>query len=137
MKVRCINIYNSIKRTFEEKSNSITIGKEYVVLQIEGISGKRVCYRLLGDNDKYKRSILHEVSQFEIISTKIPKSWGAAQIRRLVSFGPITWQSLGFWEGIYDTNDPVIEDTYIREVKLMLQEEGMDEDIPRLFSKVN
>jgi hypothetical protein len=49
MRVKCVNIYNKFTKKFVDESDWITIGREYVVLEINARSGKDTLYRLVGD----------------------------------------------------------------------------------------
>jgi hypothetical protein len=66
---------------------------------------------------------LQNVSQFEILSGKIPKNWhiGPGKIE-LFTICPLAWHALGFWEDCYDLKPDALE-IYKREARIIYEEE--------------
>lgn len=123
MKVKCINIYNERTKKYESSHHRLTIGNEYVVLGIEIYPGKDVLYRLVGDNPD-KSPALHNASQFEITSGKIPTNWHIQCLKSgTLILSPKAWQSLGFWEDCYE-QDPKALEIYKREARIIYEEEN-------------
>src|SRR5580704_8222754 len=98
MKVKCKNIYNEHTMQYQDSSPWITIGKEYIVLEIEIYAGKDILYRLVGDNLD-ESPALYDSKQFEIISGNLSSNWKINQLKSgTLNLGPETWQPLSFWE---------------------------------------
>jgi hypothetical protein len=124
MKVRCKNIYNEHTKRFEDTSSWLTIGKEYVVLEVEVNSLEKTFYRLIGDNDN-KMPALYNASQFEIVDGGMPKNWEVSQLSDgTLIICPKVWQEPGFWEDCYD-HDPKALEIYKREARIIYEEEGV------------
>lgn len=121
MRAKCINIYNEHTKQYESTHHRLTIGKEYVVLEI-GIYKNKILYRLIGDGAD-QSPILQNASQFEIISGRIPKNWELSQSSSCaLMIGPGAWKSLGFWESCFD-RDPEALAIYKMETKIIMEEE--------------
>lgn len=96
MKVTCKNIFNEHDKQFQDSSPWITIGKEYIVLEVEIYPGKDILYRLIGDNSD-EAPALYDSKQFEIISGKLSSNWKINQLKSgALNLGPESWQPLGF-----------------------------------------
>lgn len=122
MRVKCINIFNQFTKKFVSTSNSLTIGKEYLVIALEINSEKRLFYRILND-DPRGDSALYESSQFKIVSDIIPSNWRVTQHEAgTITFSPSAWRVLGFWEDFYEYN-PEAKKIYDKELKIILDEE--------------
>ncbi len=79
----------------------LTVGKEYVVLSVNG-RGSTIKYRLLADDRT--TPALHNAEQFEITSPKIPEDW-VFRIYPKASEWVITpshWAGEGFWMAYFD-----------------------------------
>ncbi len=123
MKVKCINIYNEYSKQHRTEDPWLTIGKEYIVLELEIYPTKRVLYRLVGDNEN-KMPALYDSSQFQIITASLSKNWQINQLKDgSLIIGPNSWQTLGFWEDCYDMEPKALE-FYRREAKIIYKEEG-------------
>lgn len=128
MKVKCIKIYNGYKKQFVNSSDWITIGKEYIVLEID-ISikqkGGEVSYRMLNDNPSNEPA-LFQAFQFELVSEKISSNWKVFQFKDdSILFRPAVWHRQGFWEDFYDGKRSAVNE-YIREASVIVKEEGGD-----------
>ena len=55
MKVKCVKIYNEVKKEYQEKSGWLTIGKEYIVLAIEV---RQDCVSFLITSDSNEQPVL-------------------------------------------------------------------------------
>ena len=123
MKVKCVKIINKRTKECETESQWLTIGKEYVVLELETCDSKDTLYRLVGDNEN-KMPALYDSLQFEIVSGKMAKNWEASQVDPgYLVLGPKAWQEPGFWEKCYD-HDPESLEIYKREARIIMEEEG-------------
>ncbi|MDR3477370.1 MAG: hypothetical protein P4M14_04995 [Gammaproteobacteria bacterium] len=123
MKVKCINIYNENTKQFEQSSYWLTIGKEYVVLEMKIYPGKNILYRLIGDNIN-KSPGMYNAAQFEVASEKISSRWKISQLKSgSLSLSPESWQRIGFWEECYDL-DPQALEVYKCEAQIILEEEN-------------
>lgn len=122
MKLLCTCFFNEITKEYQDVNQWLTIGKEYIVLEIEMSVGSanEVFYRLVGDNDDLMPA-LYDARQFKIISGKIPSNWYVSQIGDSKTIGPKTWQELGFWEDCYDY-DPAAMEIYRREARIIMEE---------------
>lgn len=123
MKVKCINLYNEHTQQFEDTNSWLTIGKSYIVLEVEIYPGKDVLYRLVGDNTDQSPG-LYDSKQFEVISDKVPANWKITQLKSgTLNFGPAPWQKLGFWEDCYD-GEPNALQIYKHEARIIIDEEN-------------
>lgn len=124
MKVNCTKIYNEITKQYQDTSSWITVGKEYVVLEMLVMPGKEVLYRLVGDNEDEMPAI-YNARQFKVVKNKIASNW---IIEELISgsfiFCPALWRERGFWEKCYDRDSAALE-IYKREARIIMEEEGM------------
>jgi len=123
MKVKCIKIYNSHRKKFEATSPWITIGKEYIVLEVSVNPGREIYYRLVGDNLDESPG-LYDAIQFEVTSNKIPSTWKIRQSSNVeLDLGPEPWQIRGFWEDCYNSDSKSLE-IYRREARIIYEEEN-------------
>ena len=98
MKVRCtklINLHGEPVRT----SSWLTIGKEYVVLEVfvDHQTGSR--FRVISDDAG--TPILARSSEFEAVSDEIPKCWVATFGPNWLAFRPSSFRG-DFWERYFD-----------------------------------
>jgi hypothetical protein len=123
MKVKCINIFNQHTKEFKQSSYWLTIGREYIVLEVNIFTEKKVLYRLVGDNPNESPG-LYCSSQFEIISGKIPSNWLVSQINNnVINLSPASWSHLGFWEDCFDLEPEALE-VYKKEARIIAREEN-------------
>src|SRR5436190_18636649 len=104
MKVKYIGIYNNIKKSQQKSSSRLTLGKDYIVIEILSCIKEGVSYRLIGDNKDGSPAIFSAI-EFEIISDSVPTNW-ALTIKKngLIVNGPSSWRKLGFWENCYSAD---------------------------------
>lgn len=123
MKVRCINIYNEQMKKYQDKSSWITIGKEYIVLEIEVWQGQ-TWYVIASDSNQ--QPILQNALQFEVISGKIPSSWEVALSsgKEFFIIGPKAWHDPDFWENCQN-HEPKAMEIYKCETRIIYEEEGV------------
>lgn len=122
MKVKCINIYSEHKKQCETSLHRLTIGNEYIVLEAEIYSDK-ILYRLIGNNSD-QSPVLHNASQFELVSGRIPPNWGISQLKSgAFILGPESWQTPGFWEDCFEGDLTALE-IYKREARIIMEEES-------------
>jgi hypothetical protein len=123
MKIKCLNIYNQHTKQYQQESPWLTIGKEYVVLEITISAKKGSLYRLVGDNEN-KMPGLYESLQFEIVSDFIPSNWKISiSNMTLVVLGPKEWRKNEFWDRCYDQDLQALE-IYKREARIIYEEEN-------------
>ena len=126
MKVKCINIYNEHTKKHENSSHFLTIGKEYIVLEIScsvKANSNNIAYRLVGD-DPSKSPAIFNAKQFEIISNTQPKNWITTIGKNgFIEIGPKSWQTPNFWESCYDLDKDALE-IYKREAQIIYDEEN-------------
>lgn len=121
MKVKCIKIYNEHTKDYENKSSWLTIGKEYIVLEIE-VRQNKTSYLIVSDSNQ--QPVLQNAIQFKIIGGKIPKNWQVASGEiELFTIGPKDWHKPGFWEDCHD-HEPAALEIYKREARIIYEEEG-------------
>ncbi|MDR3491909.1 MAG: hypothetical protein P4M12_07715 [Gammaproteobacteria bacterium] len=121
MKIKCIKIYNEQTKEYQEKSSWITVGKEYIVLAIEL---RLDIVSFLIQSDSNDQPVLQNVSQFEIITKKIPTNWKISPgTLELLTIGPISWREAGFWEDCYDGKPSALE-IYKREARIIFEDEN-------------
>jgi hypothetical protein len=123
VKIKCIKIYNEITKECQKVSPWLTVGNEYVVLEVEVCSGKDVLYRLVGDNED-KSPALYDASQFEITSELVSSNWSISIVdNSLIILGPKVWRENGFWVDCYD-GEPKELEIYKREARIIYEEEN-------------
>lgn len=123
MRVKCRNIYNENIKQYEDINPWITIGKEYVVLEVEIYPGKDILYRLISDQSD-ESPALFNAKQFDIVSGQLCSSWRMSLLSGgILNLGPASWESIGFWEKCYDGDVAALE-VYKHEVELMIKEDG-------------
>lgn len=111
-----------MKVKYIDKRESLTIEKEYIVLEILNSVGKGLLYRLVGDN-KNKMPALYSGSQFKIISEVVPTNWSINIINKsLIVLGPKIWRENEFWDACYEHDLKALE-IYKREARIIYDEE--------------
>lgn len=120
MKVKCINICNERTKEHINTSPWLTIGKEYLVLEMSVYPGKKILYRL--PSDENNSPVLFDSAQFEVVSGKIPTTWVIDQSKYSLTLSPLVWKKSGFWEDVFNYEDSAIE-IYKKEARKILEEE--------------
>jgi hypothetical protein len=102
MKVICVGIVGPDGSSVKQDA-WLTVGKEYVVLSVNG-RGSTIKYRLLGDDRT--TPALHNAEQFEITSPKIPEDWVFRIYPRASEWviTPSSWAGEGFWTAYFDAD---------------------------------
>lgn len=123
MKVKYVGVYNSIKNSRRSSSERLTIGKEYVVMELLSSVQKGVSYRLIGDNQDGSPAVFSAI-EFEIISNSVAKNW-VLTIKKngLIINGPAAWREPEFWEKCYDGDTMALE-IYKQEARIIMSEEN-------------
>ena len=111
---------NPITNESDTKSNWVTIGKDYVVIEILVTPQKIVLFRYLSDDDDYPT--LAESILFDSICTKMPSNWEV----RLdetggIHIAPRAWLRSGFWEDYFNGEIEAIKQ-YEKELAGILSE---------------
>lgn len=108
MKVRCIKLVNPNTGRSEESNSWLSIGKTYHVMCLSIEPGQVCKLRLIGDDNR--TPALHDIRQFELISSFIPPSWVVNfLLNGYVEFGPAIWNEKGFWEQYFDDDSKAIQ----------------------------
>lgn len=124
MIVKCIKRTSSVTKQETQKSNGLTVGKEYTVLAI-GISSKNgISFRLVHDDGQ--TPALFDIQQFQIVSPQIPRNW-TIHLDRYggLDICPTTWARLGFWEDFFDDKTEAINQ-FVQEQKIIMSENTQD-----------
>jgi hypothetical protein len=119
MRVRCVRVPSSRVGVELESSPWVTVGREYPVLGVLAVWGKRIKLHLLTDDGE--NIGWFESHCFEVTDSTFPSNW-IAQIRDNGTFrlAPASWLVDGFWERYYDDFDPAATDTVKREIAVIL-----------------
>lgn len=122
MKVKYIGFNDTVKG-LQASSERLTIGKEYVVIELLSSVTKGIFYRLIGDNQDGSPAVF-PATEFEIISDSTATNW-AITIKKngLIVNGPAAWRESEFWEKCYD-GDPAALEVYKREARIIFDEEN-------------
>ena len=117
MKVRCIRLLNARGEPVRT-SGWLTIGKEYVVLEVvvDEQAGSR--FRVISDDAD--TPVLAQSSQFEAVSDTIPKCWVATFGPNWLAFSPPAFLG-GFWVRYFD-GDSAARNEFNEVVKLIEEE---------------
>src|SRR4051812_6793245 len=100
MKVKCIQIFSS-NSTVVDGSSWLKVGGIYHVLGIL-VGRDRTRLRLVGEESL---PALFELEMFEIVSSKIPRTWViASPTSGSLVVQPAAWMQTAFWEQFYDGN---------------------------------
>lgn len=106
MKVRCICLLDSHGKP-EIRSQWLTIGRIYLVLEVIHGTDDRWLFRLMGDAPN--GAGLFQIEQFEPVTADIPSNW---QIRwetnGVLVLSPSAWCHPGFWERYYDRENDAV-----------------------------
>jgi hypothetical protein len=81
----------------------LTIGKEYLVLEIWVSEQTEPKFRVISDDAG--TPVLAWSSEFEATSDAIPKCWVAAFGSGWLTFSPAAFRAQGFWERYFDGDD--------------------------------
>jgi hypothetical protein len=116
MKVRCIRIINPVTGSPEERSDSIRIGEEYVVIEVVASPRRDIKLRLYPTEGAPG---LWASEMFETTDESIPSNWTAAVSGAgFLSVRPARWRS-GFWEQYFD-DEPEAVAIFEEELATML-----------------
>jgi hypothetical protein len=108
MKVRCIQLMNPVTRIREDRSQWLSIGTLYHVLEIYLDSRGRLLLRLVGDDGL--TPALHSTENFELVSPIIPANWALYfDSKGVFQIAPEAWIRPGFWEDYFDGKDEALE----------------------------
>lgn len=123
MKIECIKIFNNRGEELET-SSWLTIGKEYIVLEVLCHMDKGYSYRIVSDDSSSSPGVF-KATQFRIVNSKQPSNWVTSiKNNGLIVVGPKSWRVSGFWEDCYD-QDPKALEIYKREAKIIYEEEDV------------
>jgi hypothetical protein len=117
MKVRCIRLLNARGEPVRS-SGWLTIGKEYLVLEVVADEQNGSRFRVISDNAE--TPILARSSEFEAVSDTIPKCWVATFKANWLLFSPSAFRG-GFWERYFD-GDAAARNEFNEVVKLIEDE---------------
>ncbi len=125
MIVRCLRILDPTTRKERKSSQSLTVGKRYIVLSIHIEVNGNIKFQVLRD-DGYTPTF-HAAEQFDIMSSKIPDNWHVDFLPgSYFSLCPKAWARVGFWDDYFD-GDPEAEAIFDREKEAIFSgESGAD-----------
>lgn len=108
MKVICERIIQEVTKKEVDHSPFLTVGKEYIVLEIHTDHRGVQDYLIISD-DNDDVPILTNVSQFRITCNRIPKCWRVfMDLNGKLCFAPEEWRKGDFWEDLYDEKPEAI-----------------------------
>jgi hypothetical protein len=106
MRVRCSRLINALNEPVEA-SRSLTIGKEYVVLEISASVGRQLDLRIIDDTETYS---LWSIDLFEVTTPSLPSNWIIKFDGQRLKLCPSAWARLGFWEDYFnDDRDAIVQ----------------------------
>lgn len=119
MRVRCQKIVNPVTLEVEDRNPWISVGQEYVVLEILAVPGSYVHLRIHLDSPVPS---VWDAAMFETVDRSIPSNWVVDVDREgQVSMGPDTWIRSGFWESYFDADEAALA-VFERELAQILAE---------------
>ena len=106
MRVVCQKIVNPATLEIEERNPWISVGREYVVLEILAVPGSYIHLRI--DLDSSVSSVW-DAAMFETIDQSVPSNW-VVEIASdgQLSIGPARWIEAGFWERYFEGDELAI-----------------------------
>lgn len=108
MKVRCRRIESATTGAEMARSPWLTVGREYVVLEIVAYPEREVLLRLSGD-DAAGGPGLWDSRLFGATNERIPVTWAATVDEDgVLRMGPEAWQRDGFWEAYFDGDSAAV-----------------------------
>lgn len=119
MRVRCHKIVNPATLKVEDRSPWVSVGQEYVVLEVLALAGAYVHLRIHLDSSAPS---LWDAAMFETVDRLVPSNW-VVDVGRdgQLSMGPSAWAESGFWESYFDGDDEAIA-VFERELSQILAE---------------
>ena len=100
MKVRCVRLLDS-KGNPQEQSPWLTLGNVYHVMTVTYGTQEKWLLRLVGDGRN--GLALFPLTQFEVVSPKIPSIWIASwNSKGVFELTTEAWNQPGFWARYYD-----------------------------------
>jgi hypothetical protein len=99
VKVRCVRLVNARGEPVRT-SSWLTLGKEYLVLEVYVDEQQRSRFRVISDDAG--TPILASSSEFEAVSDAIPKCWVATFGPDRLIFSPPAFRAPGFWVRYFD-----------------------------------
>lgn len=130
MKVRCIRLLlgGRYGGAPVESSDSVTVGREYVVLAMRAQIVDGVSYLVLRDGSATQTVVL-AAGMFEITDASLPSSWVARDAYRngeAILFTPEPWAAIPeFWDR-KESGDTVAFDAFRAEVRRLFAEAACD-----------
>ena len=115
MKVRCHKILSDFppRRDLGSKTNSLTVGGEYIVLAVYSNNKNAILYHIETDSGDL---VIFHADQFEVISKYIPSNWEVrieADLTKphYIELSPKNWNqdSFSFYEEIIEVSWPLYE----------------------------
>lgn len=123
MKVKYIGKFDDNEISQQISSEHLTIGKEYVVIELLSMIEEGIFYRLIDDGRDGSLGIFPAI-EFEITSTSVATNWVLAIKKNgLIVNGPASWRESEFWEKCYD-GDPSSLEIYKQEARIIMKEEN-------------
>ena|SRR3712207_4029823 len=110
MRVVCQRIVSPTTGEKLRSSPWLTVGHEYLVLEVVADPAGEVRFRLLGDDETGGPGVW-DARLFTIASGRVPAVWTATlDDRGVLTLGPTGWQREGFWEDYFDRDSAAVAD---------------------------
>ena len=98
MRVRCTRLVDANNQPVES-SRALTVGKEYVVLEISATVGQQVHVRITSDLGTHS---LWPIDIFEVTVSTLAAEWVATFEEQQVMLCPVEWARQGFWDDYFN-----------------------------------
>ncbi|HEY2566237.1 MAG TPA: hypothetical protein VGH95_00810 [Candidatus Aquirickettsiella sp.] len=93
MKIKYIGKFDSVIEIQHASTERLSIGNQYLVIELLSSVKKGVSYRLIGDNKDASPAIF-PVLEFEIITVHVPTNWSLSIKKSgLIVNGPPSWRN--------------------------------------------
>lgn len=105
MKALCVSLGDGRSGT----ANWLTLHREYAVLEILALPGRRIEFRVLADDGR--TPILADSALFAVNDQPVPATWVCRVSQDgFVELGPRAWlEPEGFWERFFDGEPAAVE----------------------------
>ena len=90
-----------------ETDDSLTVGREYHVIEVEMQAGKAVDIRVLADDGI---PILVPIDRFSIVDPKLIGDWGVDRQGGVTTIAPPAFLRHGFWERYFNADGSAREE---------------------------
>ncbi len=120
MKAKCIKIFSDYDEKYINKSSSLTVGKEYIVLEVAVGADEQMTYRLVSDSGT---PAIFKALQFEVVSELVPSNWKVSIQKEYgaIDISPAAWRENDFWGAFFD-DEPWAKEVYEKELAIIYSE---------------